>query len=364
IRRVMSSGGDLVAMPPSATSYPSGPRARDRFVRERREARPARDPWRPQGALLEDERAEDGRIVRVATVFLTGRECRWRCVMCDLWRHTLLGDTPPGAIPAQIDLALAELAEGGGARPTHIKLYNASSFFDSQAVPDTDYDPIALRLADFERVVVESHPALLGAGMERFQDALDPSLEVAMGLETAHPAALESLNKGMTLDQFARAADALLDRGVAVRAFVLVSPPFVPRGDQDEWLVRSVEFAFTCGASVVSIIPTRAGNGAMEALAADGQFHAPSLADLERSLALCLERSRGHVFADLWDLDRLASRGRVFADLWNLDRLSGSTACGSVACASARTHRLRLMNLEQRVLPSVECADCASRAAS
>jgi hypothetical protein len=340
----MSAEGGVVAMPPSsAPSHPPGRRSRDLFVLERREARPALDPWRLQRALLEDERAEDGRISRVATVFLTGRECRWRCVMCDLWRHTLAGDTPPRAIPAQIDLALSELREAGGARPTHIKLFNASSFFDPQAVPEADYDPIALRLTGFERVVVESHPALLGARVDRFQGAIDASLEVAMGLETAHPAALESLNKRMTLDQFARAAKALLDRGVAVRAFVLVSPPFVPRGEQDEWLARSVEFAFACGASVVSLIPTRAGNGAMEELAGVGQFHAPTLADLERSFALGLELSRGRVFADLWDLHRLAE---------------------CAACGPSRAERLRLMNLEQRVLPRVECAACADRGAA
>jgi radical SAM enzyme (TIGR01210 family) len=339
----MSAGREVVAMPlPSGPSYPQGPRSRDLFVLERREARPALDPWRPQGALLEDERAEDGRIARVATVFLTGRECRWRCAMCDLWRHTLAVDTPSGAIPAQIDLALSELAEAGGAAPTHIKLFNASSVFDPQAVSEADYDPIALRLTGIERVVVESHPALLGARVDRFQGALDASLEVAMGLETAHPTALESLNKRMTLDQFARAAEALLDRRIAVRAFVLVSPPFVPREQQDEWLARSVDFAFACGASVVSLIPTRPGNGAVEALAADGRFRAPSLADLERSFALGLERSQGRVLADLWDLDRLP-------------------ACA--ACSPARAQRLRFMNLEQRVRPRIECAACVDRGA-
>jgi hypothetical protein len=313
-------------------------------VLERREPRSAPDPWRPQEVLVEDERAEDGRIRRVATVFLTGRECRWRCAMCDLWRRTIPGDTPPGAIPAQIDLALRELARAERTPPPQIKLYNASSFFDPQAVPEADYGPIALRLAGFDRVVVESHPSVLGARVDRFHDALGGALEVAMGLETAHPAALESLNKRMTLDQFARAAEALRDRGVAVRAFVLVSPPFVPRDEQDEWLARSVEFAFASGACVVSLIPTRAGNGAMEALAAAGQFHAPTLADMERSLALALpERGPGRVFADLWDLGRLAD-------------------CS--ACGSTRADRLRRMNLEQRVVPRVECAVCAERGAS
>ena len=49
-----------------------------------------------------------------------------------------------------------------------------------------------------------------------------------MGLETAHPDALARLNKGCTLDDFARAARALAAHGVGLRVFLLVHPPFVP----------------------------------------------------------------------------------------------------------------------------------------
>jgi archaeosine synthase beta-subunit len=337
----MSAAGRAVVPPVSVESYPETPRARDAFVLERRAARSVADPWRHQGLLVEDERDEDGSVARVATVFLTGRECRWRCAMCDLWRHTIPGDTPTGAIPAQLEQVLVELRDVAGAQPTHVKLYNASSFFDPAAVPDADYGPIAERLAGFDRVVVESHPALVGARVGRFQRAISGLLEVAMGLETAHPGALERLNKRMTLDQFARAAEALLERGVAVRAFVLVFPPFVPREEQDEWLERSIDFAFACGTSVVSLIPTRSGNGALAALAAAGSFDGPTLADLERSFALALGRAQGRVFADLWDLGRFAQ-------------------CS--LCLPARAEHLRLSNLEQRTLPFVECSACEGAA--
>ena len=43
----------------------------------------------------------DGRV------FVANRECPFRCVMCDLWMHTLDGDTPRGAVPAQIRGALS-----------------------------------------------------------------------------------------------------------------------------------------------------------------------------------------------------------------------------------------------------------------
>src|SRR4029453_540645 len=90
--------------------FPSDSRDRDRFVIERRSPRPSLDPWRYQNLIVEDERAAGGaRRARVATVFLTGRECPWRCVMCDLWRGTIASDTPPGAIPRQVETARDEL---------------------------------------------------------------------------------------------------------------------------------------------------------------------------------------------------------------------------------------------------------------
>jgi len=319
------------------TGYPEGQRERDRFVLDLRPSRPRHDPWRHQGVLLEEEPDARGRIAPAATVFLTGRECPWRCVMCDLWRYTTVEETPRGAIPAQLDQALAEGADTASV----VKLYNAGSFFDAKAVPLADYDAIAVRLARFGHVIVESHPALVGPAVDRLQEALSthgaPGLEVAMGLETAHPEALERLHKRMSLDQFARAAEALAARDVGLRAFLLVHPPFVPCEERLEWLERSLDFAFSCGATAVSLIPTRTGNGALEALERLGLFEPPSLGDLEQAAALALARAGGRVFADLWDIGRLA----VCRD-----------------CFPARSERLRLQNLQQRPQAAVACTTC------
>ena len=327
-----------------APAYPSSRRERDRFVLDRRGPRPTHDAWRPQGTLVEDERAADGSIVRVGTLFLTGRECPWRCVMCDLWQHTIPGDTPAGALVRQLELGLQAL-EADGHLPQHAKLYNASNFFDPRAVPDADYDAIAARLAPFHHVIVESHPALVGDRVSRFNGALartargvrPPSLEVAMGLETANPDALARLNKGLTRREFARAAGRLRSEGIALRVFLLVGVPFIGRGEQQDWIARSVAFAFDCGASVVSLIPTRSGNGALEALAGDGAFEPPGLEDLEAAFERALSNAPGRVFADVWDLQRIAS---------------------CQACFDGRRERLRQMNLQQRVLPPAACPHC------
>ncbi len=300
---------------PDADAYPVEAAARDRFVVERRGDRPPHDPWRHQGVLIEDEAAPGGGRDRVATVFLTGRECPWRCAMCDLWRYTTVTDTPRGAIAAQVAAARSDLA-GTSPAITAIKLYNAGSFFDPRAVPDADYDDIAAALAGLSRVVVESHPSLIGGRVDRLLDSLGrgssatpATLEVAMGLETVHPESLDRLNKHFTLDDFRRAAADLAARGVALRVFLLISPPFVPRPQQDTWLLHSIETALACGAAIVSLVPTRGGNGMMELLADAGLFQPPGLEDIERAFGLAVEHARGRavILVDLWDLQRFAS---------------------------------------------------------
>lgn len=320
--------------------------APDRFVLDRRAPAPSHDPWRHQGVIVEDERGADGRPARSATVLLTGRECPWRCAMCDLWQYTTAEDTPRGAIPAQVAAARDELRSTSEI-VTQLKLYNAGSFFDPRAVPEGDYDDVAARLGGLAQVVVESHPSLVGPRVDRFLEALDRShgpspvrLEVAMGLETVHPEALHRLNKRMTIDDFVRAADELRRRGAALRAFLLIWPPFVPRAEQQDWLLQSIDVALSAGASVVSLIPTRPGNGALEALAADGAFRAPELDDIERSLQAALAR-------------RQPERGRIFLDLWDLQRFA---SCPD--CFDARRARLHTANLEQRVPAPLSCGEC------
>lgn len=86
-------------------SYPETSRDRNRWILRRRTERNALAPHRPYAFLIEEERAESGEVIPVATIFLTNRECPWRCLMCDLWKNTLADTVPPGAIPAQINYA-------------------------------------------------------------------------------------------------------------------------------------------------------------------------------------------------------------------------------------------------------------------
>jgi radical SAM enzyme (TIGR01210 family) len=311
--------------------YPDAPGARSRWIVARRGAKNALDPLRPYAFLWEEETGAEGEPVSTATIFLTNRECPYRCLMCDLWRNTLDARVPSGAIATQIRYALERLPPA-----RQIKLYNAGSFFDPQAIPPEDDDEIAALVAPFERVIVECHPALIGRRCLAFRDRLSGRLEVAVGLETAHPQVLERLNKRITVDSFRRAADLLARAAIGLRVFLLLKPPFLDEAEGVEWAMRSLDVAFESGAAVCCLIPTRDGNGALEALATQGGYAPPSLTSLETAQEYGLRQGRGRVFADLWDVERFYT----------------------CACSPARAVRLAEMNRTQRIPPPLECRQC------
>ena len=294
----------------------------------------APDPHRAYASLWEEERDAAGALAPTAVLFLTNRECPFRCVMCDLWVNTLDAPLAPGIIPDQIRAAVAGLPPA-----RQIKLYNSGSFFDPQAIPAADDEAIAALVSGYERVIVEAHPAFLagvhGERCLRFRDRLAGRLEVAIGLETAHPDVLARLDKGMTVASFRRAAEFLRREGIDLRVFVLLDPPFMPAAEGVHWACRSIDLARGCGATACTVIPTRSSDGALERL--DPAFRPPRLDGLERALEYGLARADARVFADLWDIERFF-------------------ACG---CSEARAARLREMNATQRIPAPVTCA-CAS----
>ena len=291
--------------------YPDSRAARDAWILARRVgiARTEKlHPQHPSHWLRESEPDPTGGQASILTVFLTNKECPWRCLMCDLWRHTLEETVPVGAIPEQLERALAADQVEHPRRAQWLKLYNAGSFFDSQAIPAADWPKLALKAQSFERLVVECHPKLIREDrILPFQRLLGSGtrLELALGLETAHPEVLERLNKGIDREDFQRSAHWVRHHDMDLRVFVLVKPPFLNESEALEWACRSIDFAFDCGANTISLIPTRSGNGALESLSARGEFAPPRPETLESALAYGIQLGRGRVFADTWDLEKL-----------------------------------------------------------
>lgn len=314
-------------------SYPFQSRQRDQWILQRRGPKNRLDSAKPYAFLREEEPGANGDLIPTATIFLTNRECPFRCLMCDLWQNTLDKRVPSGAIPAQIRYALERLPVAKA-----IKLYNAGSFFDPQAIPPEVDAEIAELLASFDRVIVECHPAFLrgkyGERALRFRKLIGGKLEIAIGLETVHPPTLEKLNKRMTVEDFREAASFLKRNMIDLRVFILLRPPFQTEAEGLEWACRSLDVAADYGARVCSMIPVRGGNGAMERLGE--AFQPPTLRSLEAAMEYGLSLKRFLVFADLWDVERF----------YDCD------------CAASRAARLTVMNHTQQIPAQISCANC------
>src|SRR6185503_382521 len=109
----------------------------------------------------EQERMASGEVANVSTIFLTNRECPWKCLMCDLWRNTT--PVPPGSIPRQIEHALSHLPAA-----SVLKLYNSGSFFDHAAIPRSDWNDIARLCRPFQHLIIECHPQLIDPDILEF----------------------------------------------------------------------------------------------------------------------------------------------------------------------------------------------------
>ncbi|MDA7527876.1 radical SAM protein [bacterium] len=290
---------------------------------------------RPYAYLVEPEFNAHSEVVDVATLFLTNSECPYHCLMCDLWKNTLPRSEESADIPQQIRFALKELSPA-----QEIKLYNSGNFFDSKAIPPEQYAEIAELVKGFKTVIVENHPNLCSERCVEFQEMIRPAnLEVALGLETCHPELLRTLNKGMTLADYEGATTFLLSHDIAIRTFILLKPPFLEEQHGIDWALKSIDYAFGLGVNCCSLVPTRAGNGMMEDLHAQGDFSPPKGSSMEFVLEEGIKKQQGRVFMDLWDAEKFF-------------------ACQH--CQTDRIARLNEMNLAQKIFPSIRCRICES----
>lgn len=306
------------------------------LIKELRPPKQNKNPFRPYGWLHEHEPGKEGLLRTINTLFLTNKECSFKCVMCDLWKDTLDTSTPDGAIPEQIRFCLDQLPVADD-----VKLYNNGNFFDKKAIPPKDLPEIAQLLKNYKIVLVENHPKLCTQSVLDFRNMIEGDLEVAMGLESIHPAVLPRLNKQITTDDFKSAADFLNTNGIHTRAFILLNPPFLTDPVENiEWCLKSIEFAFSCGIETCSIIPTRPGNGIMDKLLEQGEYVPPALGALEEVFSKALKMNKGRVFADIWDLEKFSDCRYCFDD---------------------RKKRLHSMNMEQSIMQAVACEYCGGR---
>ena len=259
------------------------------------EARPEKncvDASVAYGVFCEPELTRSGAVEDHNIILTTNKECSFRCVMCDLWKNTLDDRVEVGDITNQVRDALNTLPKA-----KHLKLYNAGTFFDRQSIPKQDTFEIADMIQDYETLIVEAHPKLIGTSCFEYAEYLQPQLEVAMGLETVDPSVLPRLEKNMTLDDFECATTQMLEHDIFVRAFILLRTPWQTEEEGVYWAKASIDFAQSIGVECCTVIPTRGGNGFLEQV----DFEPPTTASLEEAVRYGQSKNNGRVFGDAWD---------------------------------------------------------------
>ena len=249
------------------------------------------DETKANGFFQEEELTRSGVVEKHNVILTTNKECSFKCVMCDLWQNTLDYRVKNVVITKQVKDALDELPKA-----KHLKLYNAGSFFDRQSIPKQDTLDIAdeLHRREYDSLIVEAHPKLIGTPCFEFSEYLQPQLEVAMGLETVDPSVLPRLNKNMTLDDFMRATTKLLEHNIFVRAFILLRTPWQTEEEGIYWAKESIDFAHSIGVECCTVIPTRPSEGMSD-------FEPPLRKSLDEVVAYGQSKNNGRVFGDSWD---------------------------------------------------------------
>ena len=193
-----------------------------------------------------------------------------------------------------------------------IKLYNAGSFFDPQAIPRR-----RLRADRVGRRGIRSRDRRIASGVSarpvrRCVPAVSrsggrPRSRWPSGSRPRIGMRWRRLNKRMTLDDFADAAAFLAQHAIALRVFVLLDPPFVPHHDGAEWALSSVRTARGVGASVCVGDPDarrqRRHRRAAGRAAAAARSRAISSGWCRKVWPM--RQGRMRVFADLWDVEQL-----------------------------------------------------------
>lgn len=302
----------------------------DKWILSHRGKKNRVDPFKPYAWLVERERQISGEVEDVGTIFLTNMECPFHCLMCDLWKNTTDRPVPVGAIPAQIEWALAQMPQ-----VKHLKLYNSGSFFDDRAIPTADFPEIAKLLSGFETVIVESHPKFIDNNCLQFRNMLQAELQIAIGLETVHPEILRKLNKHVSLEDFRHSVQFLSASNIRTRAFILLRPPYLSESEGIFWAQKSIDFAFECGVECCIVIPVRGGNGAMDELLRKGDFQLPKIESLESVLKYGINLKTGRVFADTWDLGLFSTCPK---------------------CLEQQISRISKMNLNQEIVFGEKCS--------
>lgn len=222
---------------------------------ERRE-RPRTSP----AAVWKEKESIGGKTVDAGVVIMQTSGCshfhKGGCSMCG-YNTDARADITSSDLSQQFANAVKELGEVG-----MLKVYTSGSFLDTDEMPDEAARAILGHCSEHGiKLLFESRPEYITEG--RLDDVLSvhDDLEVAIGLESANDNVLRySINKGFTVADYDAAAGVLSSKGVAIRTYVLLKPPYLTESEAVRDAIATVKHAASNGGTV-SLNPVNVQKG-------------------------------------------------------------------------------------------------------
>jgi radical SAM enzyme (TIGR01210 family) len=186
-----------------------------------------------------EEDVVDGRRVDAFVVIFRTAGCWWSwqqgCLMCGYNSASSKAVTP-----TDLRHQLTEAVQRYGGEKM-VKIYTSGSFLDTNEVPMDLRAEILSAFPPAERILFESRPDFITK--DNLAD-IDPRAALAIGLETASEEVLKKcVRKGFTVADYVRASDLLRSRGLPLRTYLLLKPPFLTERAAVEDAIAAVRFA-------------------------------------------------------------------------------------------------------------------------
>jgi radical SAM enzyme (TIGR01210 family) len=145
-----------------------------------------------------------------------------------------------------------------------LKIYTSGSFLDENEISSDTTDHILKICADANlRLLFESRPEYVTTERLDHMLAIHDDLEIALGLESSNDNVLRySINKGFAVGDYEKAVAVLNTKGVDLRTYVLLKPPFLTESEAIEDAKATVAFAAK-SSKTISLNPVNVQRGTL-----------------------------------------------------------------------------------------------------
>lgn len=191
-------------------------------------------------AIWKEEDMLEGRRIQAMVAIFRTVGCWWSakggCLMCGY-----NAASEEGIGEAELRTQLQQVVHGYEGEEM-VKLYTSGSFLDEKEIPASIRNEVLASLPDAKRILFESRPEFV---TEEILDTLPAErVQVALGLESANDEVLrKSVRKGFTVADYERSATLLRSKGIPVRTYLLLKPPYLTEGQAIDDTLRSIGFA-------------------------------------------------------------------------------------------------------------------------